>query len=92
MGVSRFRRAASSGNYSSAASSGNSSSAASSGNKSIAVGVGYNCLVKSGPFGCVVAFYDDGTRPRACVGYVGEGDIKADTWYKATAAGLAEVK
>ena len=86
-------KAASSGDYSTAASSGNSSKAASSGNSSkaacagssgIAASIGNSGMAKAGPLGLVIVTHwvEAEKRYRACVGNVGEGGIKADTWYR----------
>jgi len=75
--------AASSGNASKAASSGNFSKAASSGKDTIAMVAGLNGSAKAGENGLfVLCWFDDTSkRNRTITGYVGEGGIKADTWY-----------
>ena len=71
----------SSGNYSTAASSGECSKAASSGVGTIAMVAGLGGAAKAGKDGCIALCWYDGNRNRVAVGYVGENDIEADTWY-----------
>ena len=76
--------AASSGDYSTAASSGYSSTAACAGSSGIAASIGNSGMAKAGPLGLVIVTHwvEAEKRYRACVGNVGEGGIKADTWYR----------
>ena len=89
-------KAASSGDYSTAASSGNSSTAASSGYYStaeakgamtVAMVAGINGRARAGNQGAFALAWKDGEQMRIAVGIVGEGGIKADTWYRISDAG-----
>jgi len=46
----------------------------------------------AGEDGCLIVVWWDGKRPRALVGYVGEGGIKAGKWYAAKDGKLVEVQ
>ena len=50
--------------------------------------------VKAGEQGCIAAVYWDpkAKRQRLAVGYVGEGGIKADTWYEVKDGKFSEVR
>ena len=66
---------------------GDSGHAAATGKKAVAF-VGVDGCAKAGEDGVVcVIWIDKKSRPRLAVGYVGEGGIKADTWYRATKTG-----
>ena len=88
--------AASSGNYSTAASSGDSSKAASSGDSSkaeakgamtVAMVAGINGRARAGNQGAFALAWKDGEQMRIAVGIVGDGGIKADTWYRISDTG-----
>jgi hypothetical protein len=82
-----YSKAASSGDSSTAASSGDSSTAASSGNSGIAMVAGFRGSAKAGPNGAFALCWKDGERPRIVACHVGEGGVKADTWYRLDAFG-----
>jgi len=91
-----YSTAASSGDYSTAASSGNSSKAASSGYCSkaeakgamtVAMVASINGRARAGNQGAFALAWKDGEQMRIAVGIVGEGGIKADTWYRISDAG-----
>jgi hypothetical protein len=73
-------RLAASGNDSQLAASGYGSRLAASGNDSLVMGA-YNSRAKAAQNGAIALAWNDGTRPRIAVGYVGE-TLKADTWYR----------
>jgi hypothetical protein len=75
---------AASGYASKLAASGYASKLAASGNESVALAAGYRSSAKAGERGVIaLAWYDEAAkRPRLAVGYVGEGGIVADTWYR----------
>jgi len=85
--------AATTGYRANAATTGNWANAATTGDRAIAACLGLDGKAKAGPSGCVIVAYLDATnRPRVCVGYVGEADIKADTWYRAEGGKLVEAE
>ena len=82
---------AASGDFSQLAASGNFSKLAASGEKSIAVAASPGCKAKAVEGGCIVLRWTDDTgRPRVCVGYIGENDIKAGVWYEVKNGVLSE--
>ena len=83
--------AATTGRYAHAATTGNYSHAATTGRYAISAALGIGGVAKAGEDGCVIVRDDCKDRPRVVVGYVGEGGIKADTWYRAEGGKLVEV-
>ena len=82
-----YGHAAATGYSGHAAATGDSGHAAATGKKAVAF-VGVDGCAKAGEDGVVcVIWIDKKSRPRLAVGYVGEGGIKADTWYRATKTG-----
>jgi hypothetical protein len=84
-----YSKLAASGHYSQLAASGHYSKLAASGKSSIAVAANVECTAKVGELGCIALtrWVDSEKRYRVTVGYVGENNIKADTWYSLDAAG-----
>jgi hypothetical protein len=81
---------AASGDYSNLAASGVRSKLAASGADSIVMGAGYGSCAKAVEGGVIALTWNDGTRPRVVVGYVGEDGIEADTWYRGDAGKLVK--
>jgi hypothetical protein len=75
-------KAASSGDYSKAASSGYSSKAEAKGAMTVAMVAGINGRARAGNQGAFALAWKDGEQMRIAVGIVGDGGIKADTWYR----------
>jgi hypothetical protein len=75
---------AASGDSSKLAASGDSSKIAASGRSSIAIASAAGCIAKAGELGCIALtrWVEAEKRYRLSVAYVGENDIKADTFYK----------
>ena len=84
-----YSQLAASGDYSKLAASGDYSQLAVSGDSSIAMAAATNCTAKAGELGCIALtrWVESEKRYRVSVAYVGENDIKADTYYKLNAAG-----
>ena len=84
--------AATAGDRAHAATAGNRANAATTGKNTIAASLGTGGKAKAGENGVViVAYWDDkAKRPRIAHGCVGEGGIKADTWYEAKDGQLVE--
>ena len=82
-----YSKAASSGDYSTAASSGDYSTAEAKGTMTVAMVAGINGRARAGNQGAFALAWKDGEQMRIAVGIVGEGGIKADTWYRISDAG-----
>ena len=85
-----FGHAAATGDYGHAAATGHSGNAAATGHSGWAI-CGSAGRAKAGEDGVLTLLWHDGTRKRVLVAYVGEGGVKADTWYQIKYGKLAEV-
>jgi hypothetical protein len=74
-----------SGHHASLSASGYCANLSASGKRSIVATLRPFGLAMAGPDGCIILAYNDGQRPRVCVGYVGEGGIEAGVWYQVNA-------
>ena len=77
------------GNYAHSSTAGDYAHSSTAGKNSIAACLGLASKAKAGENGAViVGWWDDkAERPRVTVGYIGENDIKADTWYRTDETG-----
>lgn len=83
-------RIGSSGNYAQIGSSGDSAQIVATGENAVIAVAGLDAQFKAGANASVsIAYRDAHDRVRFAVGYVGE-NIKADTWYRVTKAGVFE--
>jgi hypothetical protein len=87
-----WANAATTGNWANAATTGNWANAATTGKDATAACIGYDGKAKAGEGGAIVIAYFDGKRKRLALGYVGEGGIKADTWYRVRDGVLVEAE